>query len=82
MLQSMCLGQKIGYVGFPNNHDQVQIQSQAWMGINHPWKFGKDISRHSSIIGQTSFFKMAAWWPYWISNQTEIQSQCTLDRGD
>ena len=50
--------------------------------LNHPGKFGKDVSKHSRVIGQTLFNKMAAWWPYWISDQAAIQSQHTLDRGE
>ena len=50
------------------------------MEMNHPPKFGKDISRHCRVIGQMSFFKMAAWRPYWISDRAEMQSHPTLYR--
>ena len=40
------------------------------------------ISRGSQVIGQTSFLRLAAWWPYWISDQPEMQSQHILDRGE
>ena len=41
----------------------------------------EDISQRSRVIGWTLSFKMAAWWPYWISDQAEIQSTPTFAIG-
>ena len=56
--------------------------NRPWIEVNHPWKFDEDISEHSRVIGRTSFFKMAARWPYWISDRAEMQSQPTLYRDE
>ena len=66
----------------PGGHIAFQVKLKynsniPWIGVNIIWKFG--ISKHSRVIGWMLCFKMVPWWPYWISDQTEIKSQCPLE---
>ena len=56
--------------------------SLPWTDVNHPWKFGRDISKHFQVIGWMLFFKLAAWRSYLISDWDEMQSQPTLYRDE